>query len=196
MKKIVLGLLLVMLAVSAQARELEPGTVRLSGATNASIFNTTLDIEGEEFTESSDYSLETSVVYFLTKHIGVGADIVYDKSKTDFSAAVGGGFEKDETIIIGPTLALDLPISEKLNFIADASVGYFKMKSEDDFSANQDLDGLAWAARAGVAMFPAEHVSLDLAAVYLKLDGDDAVNDINVKTSSLGLNLGVSVYFD
>jgi hypothetical protein len=37
---------------------------------------------------------------------------------------------------------------------------------------------------------------LDLVAQYQVLDGEDTVFDVDVKQSSMGVNLGVSVYFD
>lgn len=196
MKKIVLGLLLVMIAVSVEAREIEPGTVKLSGATNASFFNTTVDIDGDEVTDSDTFSLEADAVYFLTKNIGVGGTVMFENEQTDFSAAAGGGSEESTTLIIGPTVAVDVPLMESLNFIADASIGFFQMESEDDLGKNLDADGLAWQLSAGVAMFPAKQVSLDLTAFYQALDGKDSVGDVDVEEASMGVNLGVSVYFD
>lgn len=196
MKKIVLGLLLVMIAVSVEAREIEPGTVKLSGATNASFFNTTVDIDGEEVTDTDTFSLEADAVYFLTKNIGVGGTVMFENEQTDFSAATGGGSEESTTLIIGPTVAVDVPLMESLNFIADATIGFFQMESEDDLGKNLDADGLAWELSAGVAMFPAKQVSLDLTAFYQALDGKDSVGDVDVEEASMGVNLGVSVYFD
>lgn len=196
MKKIVLGLLLVMIAASVEAREIEPGTVKLSGATNASFFNTTIDGDGDEISDTDTFSLAADAVYFVTKNIGVGASLNYENSKTDFSAAIGGGFDEETTIIIGPTVAFDLPLTDQLNFIADASIGYFQMTFEDDIAKNFDADGLAWQISAGVAMFPIKQVSLDLIAQYQVLDGEDSVNDFDTETASMGVDLGVSVYFD
>jgi hypothetical protein len=45
-------------------------------------------------------------------------------------------------------------------------------------------------------MFPAKQVSLDLIAQYQVLDGEDTASDVDIKQSSMGINLGVSVYFD
>lgn len=196
MKKIVLGLLLVMIAVSVEAREIEPGTVKLSGATNASFFNTTVDVDGDEVTDSDTFSLEADAIYFLTKNIGVGGTVAFENEQTDFSAAAGGGSEESTFTIIGPTVAVDVPLMETLNFIADATIGFFQMESEDDFGKILDADGLAWQLEAGVAMFPAKQVSLDLTAFYQVLDGEDSVNDVDVEEASMGVNLGVSVYFD
>lgn len=196
MKKIVLGLLLVMIAVSAEAREIEPGTVKLSGATNASFFNTTVDDDGEEITDSDTFSLEADAIYFLTKNIGVGGTVFFENEQTDFSAAIGGGSEESTFTIIGPTVAVDVPIMESLNFIADATIGFFQMESEDEFGKVLDADGLAWQLEAGVAMFPAKQVSLDLTAFYQTLDGEDSVGDVDFEAASAGVNLGVSVYFD
>jgi len=196
MKKIVLGLLLVMIAVSVEAREIEQGTVKLSGATNASFFNTTVDVDGDEVTDSDTFSLEVDAIYFFTKNIGVGGTVAFENEQTDFSAAAGGGSEESTFTVIGPTVAVDVPLMESLNFIADATIGFFQMESEDDFGKNLDADGLAWQLSAGVAMFPAKQVSLDLTAFYQVLDGEDSVNDVDVEEASMGLNLGVSVYFD
>lgn len=188
MKKIVLGMLLVMMvAVSAEAREMKPGTVKFSGATNASIMNTTTDINGEEADDTDSIELETSAVYFLNKNIGVGAGIAYENSDSD-------GFEST-TIVIGPTLAVDVPINQSLNFIADATVAYFQNKMEFG-NGELDIDGFAWGASAGLAMFPAESVSLDITANYLALDGEESDSGTDFESSSFGLNLGVSVYFD
>ena len=196
MKKIVLGLLLVMIAVSVEAREIEQGTVKLSGATNASFFNTTVDVDGDEVTDSDTFSLEVDAIYFFTKNIGVGGTVAFENEQTDFSAAAGGGSEESTFTVIGPTVAVDVPLMESLNFIADATIGFFQIESEDDFGKNLDADGLAWQLEAGVAMFPAKQVSLDLTAFYQVLDGEDSVNDVDVEEASMGLNLGVSVYFD
>lgn len=196
MKKIVLGLLLVMIAVSAEAREIEPGAVKLSGATNASFFNTTVDDDGEEITDSDTFSLEADAIYFLTKNIGVGGTVFFENEQTDFSAAIGGGSEESTFTIIGPTVAVDVPLLESLNFIADATIGFFQMESEDEFGKVLDADGLAWQLEAGVAMFPAKQVSLDLTAFYQSLDGEDSVGDVDFEAASAGVNLGVSVYFD
>lgn len=192
MKKIVLALLLVIIAVSAQAREITAGTVKLTGATNASFFNTTLDVDGNEETDTDTLNLQTSAVYFLTNNIGVGATVAYEDEETDFA---GGGSQETTTTIVGPTVAFDLPLSEGLNFIADATVGYFKMEFDDGVD-EADIDGLAYGLSAGVAMFPAKQVSLNLTADYQVLDGEDSVSDVDVESTSLGVNLGVSVYFD
>lgn len=196
MKKIVFGLLLVMITVSAEAREIEPGAVKLSGATNASFFNTTIDSDGHEFSDTDTLSLEADAVYFFTKNIGVGGSLAYENSKTDYPAAIGGGWDETTTIVIGPKVTVDVPLNETLNFIAAATIGYFQMTFEDDLSKNYDADGLAWQVSAGVAMFPAKQVSLDLTADYQVLDGEDSVNDFDAETTSMGINLGVSVYFD
>lgn len=193
MKKIVLGLLLVMIAVSVEAREIEQGTMKLSGATNASFFNSTVDVDGDEFSDTDTFSLETDAVYFLTKNIGVGGTLVYENEQTEFT---GGGQEDTTTLIIGPTVAFDMPINEALNFIADATIGFFQMEAEDEVGKFLDADGFAWRVAAGVAMFPAQQVSLDLTAVYEALNGEDSVNDVDFETASMGVNLGVSVYFD
>lgn len=196
MKKIVLGLLLVMIAVSAEAREIEPGTLKLSGATNASFFNTTEESDGVEDTDTNTLSLEADAVYFVTGNIGVGGALTFENSETDFSAAAGGGRFDSTTFIIGPTIAVDVPLTEALNFIADASVGIFQMELEDEVGKLADADGLAYQLSAGVAMFPAKQVSLDLVAQYQVLDGEDTASDVDIKQSSMGVNLGVSVYFD
>lgn len=193
MKKIALSLLLVMIAVSVEAREIEPGTVKLSGATNAAFFNTTVDIDGNEVTDTDTFSLEADAVYFLTKNIAVGGTVAYENEDTDFP---GGFNDETSTIIIGPTAAVDVPINEMLNFIADATIGYFQMESEDNGGKYLDADGLAYRLSAGVAMFPAKQVSLDLTAAYQVLDGEDSVSDFDFETASMGINLGVSVYFD
>lgn len=181
MKKIVLGMLLVMMiAVSAEARDMKPGTVKLSGATSASIFNTSTDINGDDAGDVDTFNLETDAIYFLTKNVGVGGGVFYENSD-------GDDFES-ETLVIGPTVAVDVPINPSLNFVADASVGYFK--NEED---NIETDGLAWQLSAGVAMFPANYVSLNLTAGYMGLDGE---GDYDLEASSYGLDFGVSVYFD
>jgi hypothetical protein len=196
MKKIVLGLLLVMIAVSAEAREIEPGTLKLSGTTNVSFFNTTEDSDGVEDTDTNTLSLEADAVYFVTGNIGVGGSLIFENSETDFSAAAGGGRFDSKTFIIGPTIAVDVPITEALNFIADATIGIFQMELEDEVGKLADADGLAYQLSAGVAMFPAKQVSLDLIAQYQVLDGEDTASDVDIKQSSMGINLGVSVYFD
>lgn len=193
MKKVVLGLLLVMFAVSAQARELTPGTVKLSGATNASFFNTTIDFDGEEVTDTDTFSLEADAVYFLTNNIGVGGTVAYEDSSTD--EAGGGSF--DETLtVIGPVVAVDVPLNENLNFIADATIAYFKWEGDILDGSDVDIDGLAYGVSAGLAMFPAKQVSFDLTAKYLFLDGEESDFDVDVESESMGINLGVSVYFD
>ena len=193
MKRIVLGLLLVMFAVSAQAREITPGTVKLSGATNASFFNSTIDVNGNEISDTDTLLLETDAVYFLTKNIAVGGTVSFENSDTDFA---GGAKDETTTLIIGPTVAVDVPLSEAINFIADASIGYFQMDGEDEVGEYLDADGFAYGISAGVAMFPAKQVSLDLTAKYEVLDGEDSISDFDVETDSMGINLGVSVYFD
>lgn len=190
MKKIVLGLLLVMIAVSAEAREIEPGTLKLSGATNASFFNTTNDFDGEEISDTDTFSLEADAVYFITKNIAAGGFFAYENSDTNISGV--GSFE-DTITIIGPTVAVDVPLTEALNFIADASIGYFQMEADD---SDTDADGLAYGVSAGVAMFPAKQVSLDLTAFYQVLDGKDSRIDVDDEFASMGVDLGISVYFD
>ena len=192
MKRIVLGLLLVMIAASVEAREIEPGTVKLSGATNVSFFNTTLDVDGDEVTDTDTFSLEADAVYFLTNNIGLGGAVVYEDSDTDVS---GGGSVEEKLIIIGPKVAVDVPINETLNFIADAAVGYFQVKVEDG-GDDADVDGMAYGISAGVAMFPIKQVSLDLTAAYQLLDGENDDFNVDFEEESMGINLGVSVYFD
>lgn len=193
MKKIVLVILFAAIAASAQAREITPGTVKLSGATNASFLNTTVDVDGDEITDTDIFSLEADAVYFLTKNIAVGGSLAYENEDTDFP---GGFNDETTTIIIGPSVAVDVPINESFNFIADATIGYFQMESEDNGGKYLDADGLAYQLSAGAAMFPAKQVSLDLLAFYQVLDGEDSVSDFDVETTSMGINLGISVYLD
>lgn len=193
MKKIVLSLLLVMIAVSVEARDIVPGTLKLSGATNAAFFNTTVDIDGDEMTDTNTFSLEAETVYFLTKNIAVGGTVVYENEDTDFP---GGFNEETTTIIIGPTLAAEVPINEFFNFITAATIGYFQLESEDNGGKYLDADGLAYQLSAGAAMFPAQQVSLDLMAFYQVLDGEDSVGDFDIEATCMGIKLGVSVYFD
>lgn len=191
MKKIVLSLLLVMIAVSVEARDIVPGTLKLSGATNAAFINTTVDLDGDEMTDTDTFSLEAEAVYFLTKNIAVGGTVVYENEDTDFP---GGFNDETTTIIIGPTVAAEVPINEMFNFIAAATIGYFQLESEDNGGKYLDADGLAYQLSAGAAIFPAQQISLDLMAFYQVLDGEDSVGDFDI--AAMGLNLGVSVYFD
>lgn len=193
MKKIILMILFAAIAVSAQAREMTPGTVKLSGSTNISLFNSTIDNDGDKTEETDTLSLESDAVYFVTKNFGVGATLFYENSQTDFLDDFS--FE-ETTTIIGPMVAIDVPLNETLNFIADLAVGYFQQTEEDSSIKYLDADGLAWGVSAGVAFFPVKKVSLDLTAKYQVLDGEESVDQVDYERTSMGVNVGVSVYLD
>lgn len=178
MKKIcalILGLMVV--STTAFARDIEAGSISMTGASSFSYNSLNLSA-GDVDSDVSITTITLNGMYFVVPNIGVGVNVAYEKASiedTDISLKA-----------IGPAVTYNFSINEMLSFFANGNLGY---ASAD--LAGEDMTGWFISAGGGLKYFMNDYVSLDgtLNYSYSKLkDGED------IKISGLSFGAGFSVY--
>lgn len=202
--------ILVVLAVVpmlAQAAELAPGTIQVTGSSNLGFV---LGSEKETVAGIQDNKVDTTAfgfgvtgLYYVIKDLGVGLDVIYENRSLESPPGDVGANKVDSSMLqIGPAIEYDYPVAEKASVFALGSIGY--VTSTDNVTDNGDkqpaIDKSGYGLKLGVGAryFVAKSFSVDamLGYDYRKLTQDvPAAPNPEFTTSGFGVNVGLSVFF-
>ncbi len=204
MKRILV--VLAMVPMFAQAAELAPGTLQVTGSSSLGFgvgsTKTTVGTESEKI-DTSGFGLGATGLYYVIKDLGVGLDLSYASETTKFPATAGGDNKLGtSTLQIGPAVEYDYPIAEKASLFGLGSIGYVTSTDTEtvDGLVMPDVNRSGYGLKLGVGAryFVAKSFSLDalLGYQYQKLTEDvPAGTKPEITTSGFGVNVGLSVFF-
>lgn len=180
---------LALFPVLASANEVSTGTFELSGGSSLGFKSGSIEVKDGETTDTTDYGASVSGLYYVTPMVGVGATLQYSNSK-EKTAGVETGLS---TLLVGPAVGLDVPVAPQLSVFGRGAVGYASSTRTETGRPDFDLTGWGFALEAGVKYFVVKSFSVDAGVGYewTKLKK----SPVEVTTSDLGVNLGLSVYF-
>jgi hypothetical protein len=192
MKLQIVAVLLVALIVSAlstpevaSARVLKQGTFQLSGQSSALFENSTVDVEGDEISDTDTFNVELTGVYHVIDHFGLGLFGSYEN--VDYDAG------EVTSYAIGPILQYSFPMSQMANLRFAVTGGY--ASEEVDNGDDYEADGFFYGGSVALALFPTEYFSVDLGVRYQKTEGETDDSDLDLESEDIAGVIGISVYF-
>lgn len=177
---------LVALPFVAEARELQRGTLEVSGSTSADFSKQTIEIEGVSGDiDVTSRQLELGGLYYLGPNLGLGAFVSHEFTETEF----GTSKSTDSTTVLGPALGVKVSTSERLSLFGTFGVGIARGEIDD-----VDLEGYGLQVGGGLSIFLIDQASFDVGLVYAFLSLEDDFGT-SLDTQGFGLTLGLSLYF-
>jgi opacity protein-like surface antigen len=186
MKKTVIVLLALFVPASLWAMDINQGKFELSGTTAFNFSDTTTEVSGEPDVDTTTYSFEIDGLYYIANNLGLGLILQYENSEVEQD-----GFPDTEisSLLIGPQVTYNFPLSEKVSLFVNGAVGYAEAEVDD-----ADADGWGWQVGAGLKYFLTNSASINGVVSYKALSlEDDSDNDFDVDGVSVGV--GFSIYF-
>jgi opacity protein-like surface antigen len=194
MKRILV--VLAMAPMIAQAHDISVGTIGLSGSSNLGFTSTSTKINDVDAGDTTTFNLSTTGVYYVIPNLGVGLQLAYNSNENKDPNGTKFGVS---TLLIGPSVAYDFPVAEKLSIGLQGTIGYASATATATGQADNKATGYGLALGAGVKYFFVKSFSVDAGVgyTYAKLTGDAVAGAPapEAKTSGLGVNVGLSVYF-
>lgn len=187
MKRVLVAL--AMFPLVAQANELSVGTFELSGATSFGAHTGSIEVTDGGSVDTTDYGLSAAGLYYFTPNVAVGLSVDYSNSKEK-----ANGFENGfSTLLLGPAIGFDFSVAPKLSLFGRGMIGYASSTFTETGSPDITPTGFGFGLEAGVKYFPVTSFSFDAGVGYdwVRLKEDP----VEVTTSGVGVNLGLSVYF-
>lgn len=199
MKKLIVALALFPAAAFANV---STGTFELSGGTSLGLASTSQKTELGGLSEKTDvtqFGLGGTGLYYVTEHVAIGGRLGYLSTEVKYPA---GDKQESGQLFLGPAVAVETEIAPQVSVFAVGSLGYVsdKTKSTDVGGAvtEDNGSGPGLGLEVGAKYFVVKNVSFNAALAYdwAKLSMDSTPAGTPTRTdSSLGVNLGVSVYF-
>jgi long-subunit fatty acid transport protein len=188
MKKLLVALAL--FPMVATANELSVGTFELAGDSDLNFRSGSVDVKNGGSTDTTNYGLGATGLYYVTPNVGVGAALQYAYAKE----SAGGVDTSLSTLLIGPAVGVDFSVAPQFSLFGRGAVGYASSTQTQTAMADINPTGYGFSLAAGVKYFPVKAFSLDAGLGYdwVKL----TKSPLEVTTSGFGVNLGVSVYFN
>lgn len=186
MKKTVIVLLaLLVLPATLWAMDITQGKFELSGKTAFDFSDTTTEVSGQPDIDTTTWSFQLDGNYYIMNNLGLGLILQYEKTEIE-----QGGSDTDiSSLLIGPQVTYNFPLSEKVSLFVNGAVGYATAEVE-----NEDADGWGWQVGAGLKYFFTNSVSINGALTYRNLSMEaDAGGDFD--TDGFNLGVGLSIYF-
>lgn len=189
---------LAVLPMLARAAELSPGVVEVTGSSQLGFTSSSSKLEGSsESSDTKSYGVDATGVYYLTPNVGLGLRLGY----ASLEDTVRGVTDTTRGTTIGPAIALELPLQEKLALAALGSIAYATSRyssTDPAFGASVDASGWDFQLGGGLKYYVVPAFSLNGGVGYrhTKLDYDgQGRTRTTYTTSGFGLNVGFSVYF-
>jgi hypothetical protein len=178
----VAGLLLV--SMSAYAREIEVGTFQMSGATD--LRYESKNIELADGTESDVWQMQFKLgaTYYLLRNFGVGAYL-------DF-AQIGLEDKEIQKYHGGPMVLYNYSLNERTSLFAKAAVGFLRVTAD---TKGSDRDGWEYMLGGGLRVFLTPTISLDSGLVFNRQEWDAQAGAVKSTDSQIAAEVGLSVYF-
>ncbi len=183
-------LLSVVFSEAILAKEIQQGTVEVSGGFDLSFSAVDVDVEGDIVREIDTQMIDTSISYYFTPNIGLGVLWRYENSETTsrtFSTEV-------TTNIIGPHLTFNLSLNDKTSLKLKGAVLITSTEFSSSFSTTEEADGFGWAIQGGLSYFVMESVSFNGGIAYSSLSTEIDSTNTDFDVTDLSVGVGVSVY--
>ena len=185
MKKTVIVLLALFVPASLWAMDINQGKFELSGSTAFNFSDTTTEVSGQPDTDTTSYSFQLDGLYYIANNFGLGLILQYEKAEIE-----QGGFDTDiSSLLIGPQVTYNFPLSEKVSLFVNGAVGYATAEVD-----NEDADGWGFQVGGGLKYFLTNSASINAALTYQNLSMEaDAGGDLDMDGFNIGV--GLSIYF-
>lgn len=168
-----------MVSLNAHAKNIQVGTVELSGTTEFSY--TDQEVENGTDIDIKTTELDVDALYYLVENLGLGLSVSYSDTEVDNLDT--------SSWLVGPQVLYNFSMSEEASLFLKGSVFY----AESEFDS-VDADGWGWSVDGGAKYFINDHVSLNGSVGYASLSlEDDFNNDADIKGFNFGV--GFSLYF-
>jgi opacity protein-like surface antigen len=173
--------ILVLISSVAYSRDIDKGTIAVSGITGLSFARNTLSNGSDVDTDF--ISLELNPEYYVGDNLGIGIAITYEYSKTE-----ADWFDVEiSSLLAGPQVVYNIAINDQVSAPVFFGVGYAKVKTGSDSDS-----GFAWMVGGGIRFFVVERVSFDGYVFFDRMNLGDEPSDYT--SSDIGARLGISVY--
>lgn len=90
------------------AKEIQQGTVEISGELDLSLSSTEVEPEGSIKTETDTQTIDTSISYYFAPNVGLGVLWSYENSE----ATRGTASAEITTTLIGPQVTLNISLND------------------------------------------------------------------------------------
>jgi hypothetical protein len=175
------------------AKDIEKGTISLSGSTNGglSFLTTEVDTLDTEF-DITTINLESFVRYFVKENIAIGVGYSFDNTNVEYE----GGLETEETtLVIEPGAFYNHSINEDNSILFGASIGFGTIESSETGSETEELDLSSFTLGASFQHFINDSVALNADAAYVTTTLEEDSSGTEAETSGLVFGVGATIYF-
>lgn len=210
MKKTLLVLGLLLMAMSGVNAQIEAGKISVGGTLNVSSSSTKFKdgSSTNDGNKESQFTLGPQVGYFISDDISIGAGLAYQR--TVGTSAVGDIKTIRSNFYFSPFGRYHMPLGEKFYAFGEAKLnfGFGSAKRKDDGNTDKiaDVSSLGIALSPGVIFFPSERVGIELAFNLISFErtadknpdnSDDKTiyNDFSFGPDLFAPSLGVQLYF-
>jgi len=171
------------------AKEIQQGTVEISGELDLSFSSTEVESGGGRKTKTDAQTFDTSISYYFSPNVGLGVLWSYENSET-----TDGYFSTEITsTFIGPQLTFNISLDDKTSFRLKGAV--FAVSTEVNISSSTaEDDGFGWAVQGGISYFVMESVSFDGGITYSSLSIEENSSNAGIDATNLSVGVGISVY--
>lgn len=192
MKKIfVTAAALALTSPALQARDLEQGSIMVTGDTNLSISSTDFDSAyGETSTDTTELNLVGA--YFLAKNIGVGLMLSREDSDTEYE---GGSYE-ETTTLLGPVVGYNISLNNQTSVMIEGSV-FMLEGDQDSGGSSSELDGEGFMLGGSVHYFLNDNVSVNAGLRMIEADVEvsQSGGSYDADMSETSMTIGLSTFF-
>jgi opacity protein-like surface antigen len=182
-----LGLLV--MTAGAWAKDIEAGTLSISGSSGLDFLTSTSDAGAVGEIDTDQWGIDVNFEYYLMPNLGIGMIIMYSDTDTDAEIMTPAGMQKSSSslteIMIGPQVVYNISVGEVTSVPVFAGVGYV---SVDD---GEDHTGWGWVLGAGVRRWLSDNISVDCYGYYSSISVD---NGVDTDIDDLTVQIGLSVY--
>lgn len=192
MKKVfVAAAALALTSTALQARDLEQGSMMVSGDTNLSIGSSDVDsVYGDTTTDTVELNLTGA--YFVAKNFGVGLLLSREDSETDYA----GGSSEETTTMFGPVVGYNISLNNQTSVMIEGSV--FMVDGDYDSGAySSEFDGDGFMVGGSVHYFLNDNVSVNagLRMIEADIEVKNSFVTYDADLSETSTTIGLSTFF-
>ncbi len=181
MKKILVAL--AMFPMVASAEGLAAGTFELTGGSNLGFNSDSVEVKDGTTTDTTQYGLSTTGLYYVIPNLGVGLDLTYDSS-TDKANGIKDGLS---ALLVGPAISYEMPIAPQFAVFGRGNVGYVSATQTHTGRSDITASGYGFGLELGAKYFLVKNFSFDAGLGYdYKNVKDDTAAKNEITTSGFG----------
>lgn len=179
------------LSLSAEARDVQQGTLMVTGDTNLDIGSSKAGFAGGSI-ETDSTTINLAGAYFVARNVGVGVMLNSEHNETDDGSTVS----KETLSMLGPIVGYNLSLTRASSLLFQGALFLVNGDLDDGAGTKADLDGDGYMVGGSYNYFFNDHVALSVALRYVKADIDMS----NGVTGAAGLretamSMGFSTFF-